>query len=338
MADVKEIRANRDALIEAKETTTTPEETVTALVSAIGYEKAREIIAIMVSAKGIWDQRISQKARAWAAEIASDFLGSNFVYYCDEIHPAHMDQIARAMMNTPEPAPEAEKEEPETMTPETIFPNLTAAVNAHFDNAAQKFRDKLDTIDCETVTGLWYWREKTTPAALRMIQEAAPADAIPEAAKKKMISRFTRENEKQRAKYLDKLAAAEAAPDPEYIAVNIEWKRNRTWGFNPTVEISGESVRTVDTASGCGYDKPSAATASAANAHREIMRILYKHAERGGEFPYSVYTYAGLPYFDGGCGMSCFYNVFEACGYRFKQTANGRHFEAYAITKGGANA
>lgn len=225
-----------------------------------------------------------------------------------------------------------------TTETKTTFPNLTAAVNAHFDNAAQKFRDEIETIDCATVTGLWYWRERCTPAALKMIEESASHDSIPEAAKRKMIARFERENEKSRAKYLAKLEKAAAAPEAEYIAINMEWRRNATWGMNPTVEISGERTRTTGSASGCGYDKASAATASAANTHSEILRILYTHAENGGTFPYSVYTFAGLPYFDGGCGMNCFEHVFEACGYRFRQTANGKHFDAYAITKGGKNA
>lgn len=220
----------------------------------------------------------------------------------------------------------------------TNFPNLTNAVNAHFDNAAQEFRAKLDNMTCKEAVDLWYYRERMTAAARRMIEEAEPGDAIPEAAKKKMISRFDRENEKDRARYLEKLEKAAAAPDPEYIVINMEWKRSAMWGMNPAVEITGERTRTAGSASGCGYDKASAATASAANVHPEILRILYTHAENGGKFPYSVYTFAGLPYFDGGCGMSCFYNVFEACGYRFKQTANGKHFDAYAITKGGVNA
>lgn len=224
-----------------------------------------------------------------------------------------------------------------TTETKTIFPNLTAAVNAHFDAAVKKFVAELDEITCGKVSDYWYWRERTTPAALKMIQETDPAKEIPKAAKKKMLSRFTRENEKERTKYLEKIACAEAAPDAELIMINMEWKRSATWGMNPTTEIRGERTRTTGTASGCGYDKASAATASAANVHPEILRILYKHAENGGKFPYSVYTYAGLPYFDGGCGMSCFYNVFEACGYRFKQTASAKTFDGYVIMKGGEN-
>lgn len=86
-------------------------------------------------------------------------------------------------------------------------------------------------------------------------------------------------------------------------------------------------------ASGCGYDKESAAIATAINASPSIMRVLYEHAENGGNFPYSVYTYAGLPYFDGGCGVSCFRNVFGACGYRWEDGAHRKTFDVYTLTR-----
>ena len=344
MTLTQKLRANRAALVEARQNSNSPAETVDALISSIGYDAAAEIIAAMVNAKGEWDGRITRANRAWAAEQnapARETLDDMCVWYCDEIHPAHMDEIATAMRNAERPAETNEtenEEEPETMTKETIFPNLTAAVNAHHDEQMKKFAADLDRLTCGDALASWYYCDRMTDAAHKLVKASDPAALLPETAKKKMLSRFTRENEKSRAKYLDKLAAAEAAPDPEFITVNMEWKRNRTWGMNPTVEIRGERTCTVETASGCGYDKSSAATAYAANVHPEILRILYKHAENDGQFPYSVYTFAGLPYFDGGCGMSCFYNVFEACGYRFKQTAYGKTFEAYAITKGGANA
>lgn len=94
--------AERDALVTMHSKSYSPAETVADLVEAISYENAAEIVAVMVIAKGTWDERISSKARAWAADLVTltadelrDVLG---LYYCDSIHPAHLDQIARAMM------------------------------------------------------------------------------------------------------------------------------------------------------------------------------------------------------------------------------------------------
>lgn len=105
--------AERDALVNFHCNSFGPAATVDDLVNAIGYENAAEIVAIMVIAKGTWDERISSKARAWAADLVTmtaaelrDVLG---LYYSDSIHPAHMDQIARAMMKyTPTEAETAE--------------------------------------------------------------------------------------------------------------------------------------------------------------------------------------------------------------------------------------
>lgn len=111
----KEIRNNRAALIEAHKNSNNPNDAVNALIASIGYDAAVEIVAIMISVKGIWDQRISIKNRAWAAEIAANSLGNDFVFYCDEIHPAHMEQIATAMRETERPNETPEnKENPET--------------------------------------------------------------------------------------------------------------------------------------------------------------------------------------------------------------------------------
>lgn len=106
------IHEHRAALVAAHRASTTPAETVAALVAQIGQESAAYIIAAMVNAKGDWDGRISSTVRAWAAadEIPTrQQLDDACVWYCDEIHPAHMDQIARAMMEyKPEPEPDAE--------------------------------------------------------------------------------------------------------------------------------------------------------------------------------------------------------------------------------------
>lgn len=103
------IREHRAALVAAHQASTTPAETVAALVAQIGQESAAYIIAAMVNAKGEWDGRISSTVRAWAAadEIPTQQqLDNADIWYCDEIHPAHMDQIARAMMAyKPEPEP-----------------------------------------------------------------------------------------------------------------------------------------------------------------------------------------------------------------------------------------
>jgi hypothetical protein len=96
----QELNRNRAVLIEAHQNATIPAEAAAALIKAIGYEAAAETVAVMIVAKGTYDGRVSDRSRAWAAGITSetfDSLREAYIFYCDEIHPAHMEQIAEAM-------------------------------------------------------------------------------------------------------------------------------------------------------------------------------------------------------------------------------------------------
>ena len=221
-----------------------------------------------------------------------------------------------------------------------MFKNLRNAVNVHFDQQAAKFAADLETITAAEALKTWYYTDRMTPAALELVKAAAVADqaaTVPETARAKMMKRYTNENEKNRARYLERLDRAEAAEPLSSAAIVVDWTRSRTWGWNPTatVTVNNDYYRqTKDSASGCGYDKESAAICGAFNANPSIMRALYEHAERGGKFPYSVNIYAGIPYFDGGCGVSCNYSVFEAIGYKFADVAHSRHgADVYSITR-----
>lgn len=219
---------------------------------------------------------------------------------------------------------------------ETMFPNLTKAINAHYDTAAEKFASDLLTVTAGYALDHAYYRDLMTPKAFDECKALDPAETLPETVRAKMTARFTRQNERNRAERLAKLTRAENAEPLENASISVEWKRSAMWGSNPTAVVIANydaNHATEGRASGCGYDKESAAIATAVNASPSIMRILYEHAENGGSFPYSVYTYAGLPYFDGGCGVSCFRNVFAACGYRWEDGAHRKTFDVYTLTR-----
>lgn len=219
---------------------------------------------------------------------------------------------------------------------ETMFPNLTKAINTHYDTAAEKFTADLLTVTAGYALDHAYYRDLMTPKAFDECKALDPADLLPETIRAKMTARFTRKNERDRADRLAKLTRAENAEPLENASIAVEWKRSTMWGSNPTATVIANydaNHATEGRASGCGYDKESAAIATAINASPSIMRVLYEHAENGGNFPYSVYTYAGLPYFDGGCGVSCFRNVFGACGYRWEDGAHRKTFDVYTLTR-----
>ena len=211
------------------------------------------------------------------------------------------------------------------------FDNLAAAVNSSYDNARAKFAGELETLTAAAALDSWYYREMMTPAAFKAAQALDGSALLPAAVKAKMLTRFDRKNEKQRAAKLEKLATAAEYERPRSVSVGVEWHRSRVWGYNPSATVRAWHRVTTGTASGCGYDKESAAIASAMNNNPEIMRILYEHAEKGGSFPYSVLVFAGVPVFDGGCGVSCFRSVFAACGYTWRDVASGKSFNAYTM-------
>lgn len=211
------------------------------------------------------------------------------------------------------------------------FVNLAAAVNAHYDAARAEFAEKLESLTAAAALDSWYYRDMMTPAALKTAQALDGAALLPDAVKVKMLARFNRGNEKDRAAKLEKLARAEYASLPRSVSVSVEWHKSAMWGYNPAAQVRAWNTVTTGTASGCGYDKQSAAIADAFNNNPEIMRILYEHAEKGGSFPYSVHVFAGVPVFDGGCGVSCFRSVFAACGYTWRDVASGKTFDAYTL-------
>lgn len=95
------VREAKDQLVSAYQYSrahgNTPEDTAALLIDAIGPENAAEIVAVMVLSKGTWDARISSQSREWAAETCSytsdELNAAQGIYYCDAVHPAHMDQI-----------------------------------------------------------------------------------------------------------------------------------------------------------------------------------------------------------------------------------------------------
>lgn len=215
-----------------------------------------------------------------------------------------------------------------------MFENIKNAVNTYYDKTMQKFEnDMQQNISTGYALDHWFYRDRMTKKALETAKQLDRETVLPDTIKASMIKRFARENEKKRLEKLEEIALIEQYNAPKNADISVEWKRNKTWGYNPTAEIRTEKHVTSGTASYFGYDKESAAIASAMNNNPEIMRILYEHAEKGEAFPYSVKMFAGVPYFNRGCGVSCLQNVFKACGYKWRCVGSGRLYNCYTIEK-----
>ena len=182
-------------------------------------------------------------------------------------------------------------------------------------------------------------KQHATEATVRAYQSGKITRAQ---AVEKATARALKENEKRKRASLDKLTEAENAPDISNIDIQIEWKKSATWGVNPTAECWAGGFYTTGHASGCGYDKRTAATAEAFNANPAIMKALYTAEERRlskrnkptrRDFIGYGSGYGILPYFEGGVGITSHGRIFENIGFTFRTTANTRTADAYTITR-----
>lgn len=172
------------------------------------------------------------------------------------------------------------------------------------------------------------------------------------------IKRAEKELDKRTAEKLEKLERAAAAPDLIDVSISVEWKHNRTWGYNPTATVTihagNQWEQYTGTASGCGYDKLTAAVGGALNQSDTIKRMLYIAKENGLKNPPETGRFNGvsfeenttnnslihygagygvLPYFEGGVGMSGFRGIFEKCGYKCTVDNGTKHTDFYHFEK-----
>ena len=158
-----------------------------------------------------------------------------------------------------------------------------------------------------------------------------------EMAYKKAYAKMVKTMEKERDKKLEKLTKIEQAEDIQQIRISVEWKKSRTWGSNPHVELSAFSANSCydakATASGCGYDKESQAIAEALNSIDGVRKLLIEKLDYINEKkPYGINQYGIIPAFSGGVGTNCFTSFFKDIGWKVTEM-HGKTYDSYVIEK-----
>ena len=156
--------------------------------------------------------------------------------------------------------------------------------------------------------------------------------------------------DKEMAATLEKLEKIENAPDLQYISINVSYTKSATWGYNPTATANTNNGTTTGYASGCGYDKKSSAVASAFNKNYSILKTLYtikENALKDGLSDFSKTACTGVdnrttcgygagygifPYFEGGVGVGCFWDIFKKAGFTTRCNY-GKHEDYYNVSK-----
>ena len=127
------------------------------------------------------------------------------------------------------------------------------------------------------------------------------------------------ENEKKQTK--NDIMNLLKMPELKTFRASVEWSKNPTWGFNPSARVwvnYGSENYGEGRASGCGYDKLSAAICCAtnnSNAKNIILgELLRTYARTGEPFPYGIYKASKIYLHFDGCGTSTLLNILKYCG------------------------
>lgn len=163
------------------------------------------------------------------------------------------------------------------------------------------------------------------------------------------VVRTLKKLEKELWADLERLEAIENAKIPSFISIKTEWVRSRTWGNNPHIEIYVQGEGSFEgRASGCGYDKESAAFASAAKSSFALKKILCELKEaalKEGKSDKSETSctginnrevcgygagYVPIPTFEGGVGMNSIISIFKRYGYKVVES-HGKRYDSYEL-------
>lgn len=160
-----------------------------------------------------------------------------------------------------------------------------------------------------------------------------------------LVDRKAKYVKKQLAKELKHLEEVSEAKEIIEISINVEWKKNQTWGSNPTAEAQFKGQNNYNRYSsgsigGCGYDKESTAIAKALNQDLSFLKLLYMYKENinfEGKQNRDIFGYGSgygiLPSLEGGVGVSCYPTIFQTLGYKWAQVGNGKMYNAYLVSK-----
>lgn len=163
--------------------------------------------------------------------------------------------------------------------------------------------------------------------------------------------RRLKEIDRETIKKLDKLLKAQNADELKSVSVSVSWKRSAYWGYNPTATVTINGIyQFTGHASGCGYDKETAAVGEALNQSEIILKALYTTKEkalskapakirnnpesRNADLIHYGAGYGVLPYFEGGVGMTSFKGVFEACGLKCTHSNHTKTSDYYYFEVG----
>ena len=219
-----------------------------------------------------------------------------------------------------------------------LFPQILEAISNDIKNKSNELIKDLSTFtDCKSILDKWFYKNYIPKGKNTQWNDTEVLKAyLIKRIEKDTLKRI--ENEKE---FLEDISNAKGL---ESCIITIEWKRSQMWGMNPRAEAKIENklshYRYFDSGSvgGCGYDKKSTAVANCLNQSLDVLKELYIVREKDLKtslndlFGYGS-GYGIKPRIEGGVGVSCYPAIFDKIGFNFQQTANGKTFDVFTITK-----
>lgn len=218
-----------------------------------------------------------------------------------------------------------------------LFPNLFAAIKNKYSERLEDFKSSLeDENDTWQIISKWQYNDLMTASKKNIVWDLSELKSY-------LIDRKSKALDKELEKGLQHLLTVEKAPELESIKVSVEWKKNRTWGSNPTAEawvsVKNDSFYyTSGSIGGCGYDKRSTAIANAVNQDNSFLKALYLLKEKNVDINnHTLFGYGSgygiLPKLEGGVGESCYAAIFDKIGFKWNSVAWGKTYDVYTATK-----
>lgn len=219
---------------------------------------------------------------------------------------------------------------------------LKKLVERENNKELKKAISKLKKASSNDILDSWYYKEKLTKRQLEKIQNN---ELTTKTTKELIENKIIKEYESRLVKNIKKIDMIQQTNnDINTINISINWVKSATWGYNPHATVTTDAGQfTEGRASGCGYDKESAAIAEALNKNDDILKLLYiaknkkmtlKNTNNHDILGYGS-GYGVLPYFEGGVGASSLMNIFRKLGYSVTEYHTEKS-DFYTIVKGGA--
>lgn len=282
------------------------------------------------------DARIAMMNRHYHNEQGENWTNDDI--YADFLRCLAIDKINLIPTEPEQPetepaeADETETNEQEEETMKNVLESIqNAAQKVAVDRAAyiaENTKTAAAAKECSLI------RRSSTPKQWERIAAMQDAEPIAEADVEKLTAKAVKSVQKDAQNAADKVREVAQIDAPQFIRLYITWTRSTVWGWNPHCTLTtwtenGSGYRDETThgrASGCGYDKTSAACAEALNASNIVRGALVRFVNDGGS-NYGVYTadtlnYPVCPYFEGGCGMSTITETLRKMGYKVTDTTH----------------